>query len=154
MKTGTAEVVLEQANDIVFFTSVGLFQDVAPRNLLQLLSVVTPARFAAGETIITEGDTTNDFLMIREGTVEVFVNKAVGEAVITRLGPKSYFGEMAVFDNYPRSASVRAVTDVTAYKIAREDFSKFLHVNPAVLFQMCTVFTHRLRNTNSALSKH
>jgi CRP-like cAMP-binding protein len=153
--SGSAQAVVKHPNDsISFFISVGLFQDVPPRNLLQLIQISELVSFPAGTVIITEGDTTNDFLLVREGTVEVFVQRTGGEVAITRLGPKAYFGEMAVFDNYPRSAGVRAITDVTAYKISREDLRDFLHYNPAVLFQMCTVFTHRLRNTNSALSKH
>ena len=155
MTSGSAQAVIKHPNDsISFFISVGLFQDVPPRNLLQLIQIAEMVSFPAGQVIITEGDTTNDFLIVREGTVEVFVQRIGGEVVITRLGPKAYFGEMAVFDNYPRSAGVRAVTDVTAYKITRDNLSHFLHFNPAALFQMCTVFTHRLRNTNSALAKH
>ena len=154
MASGAFEMIQEKALDTAFFGSVGLFRDVPSRNLLELLNVVRPVRFAAGEIIITQGDETNDFLIVREGTVEVFVLRDADEVAITRLGPTSYFGEMAVFDNYPRSASVRAITDVTALSIGRDDFRNFLHANPAALFQMCTVFTHRLRNTNSALSKH
>jgi len=154
MTSSGTDALPREALDVAFFNSVGLFRDVPPRSLLQLLKVVRTVHFKAGDTIITQGDTTSDFLIVREGDVEVFVLRGADEVPITRLGPTSYFGEMAVFDSYPRSASVRALTDVTAFTISRDDFRQFLQSNATALFQMCTVFTHRLRNTNSALSKH
>ena len=71
-----------------------------------------------------------------------------------QLGPQAYFGEMSVFDDYPRSANVRAVGDVRALRIDRDFLREFLRNNPAALFQICTVFSHRLRNANSSLVKH
>ncbi len=54
--------------------------------------------FAKGDTILREGDATNDLLIVRDGFVEVYVNKGDKKIHITLLGPTSYFGEMSVFD--------------------------------------------------------
>ena len=80
--------------------------------------------FAAGAIILKDGDPTNDLLIVREGTVAVYVTKDDKKIEITRLGPMSYFGEMSVFDEYPRSANVEAVTDVVACRIERDTFRK------------------------------
>ncbi len=119
----------------------------------EILNLVTSESFAAGDIILMEGEATNDLLIVRQGTVEVYVSKDGVRIPITTLGPTSYFGEMSVFDDYPRSANVAAVTDVVAFRIDRQSFRTFLKANPAVLFQMCTIFSHRLRNTNTALAK-
>jgi CRP-like cAMP-binding protein len=140
--------------DLEFLNTITLFRDVPQEELRNVLGMITPQTFAAGEIILKEGEATNDLLIVRRGKVEVFVSRGDQKVHITTLGPKSYFGEMSVFDDYPRSASVIAVTEVLACRIDRDSFRVFLKANPSALFQMCTVFSHRLRNTNSALAKH
>lgn len=140
--------------DLDFLSSVALFRAVAEEDLKSILGIVTVEQFSAGEIVLIEGEATNDLIILRDGSVEVYVSRGDQKVHITELGPKSYFGEMSVFDDYPRSANVRAVNDVTVMRIDRDSFRALLKSNPAALFQMCTVFSHRLRNTNSALAKH
>jgi CRP-like cAMP-binding protein len=140
--------------DLEFFASVPLFRAVPEKELGEILSMTQVESFAAGDVILLEGEATNDLLIVRSGKIEVYVKRDDKKIRITELGPSSYFGEMSVFDDYPRSANVSAVTDVVTYRIDRDLFRAFLKANPAALFQMCTVFSHRLRNTNSALAKH
>jgi CRP/FNR family transcriptional regulator, cyclic AMP receptor protein len=151
---GSDTKALHEMDDLAFFNSVALFRDVPPENLKGLLALTTTETFAADDIILLEGEATNDLLIVRSGKVEVYVSRADQKIRITELGPTSYFGEMSVFDDYPRSANVRAVTEVVTYRIDRDSLRSFLKTNPAALYQMCTVFSHRLRNTNSALAKH
>lgn len=137
-----------------FLATVALFRDVPQNDLKKLVALATVETFDAEAMILLEGEATNDLLVIAAGTVEVYVARGGQKIPITTLGPTAYFGEMSVFDDYPRSAYVRAVTDVTVYRFDRDSFRAFLKDHPATLYQMCTVFSHRLRNTNSALSKH
>ena len=136
-----------------FFAGITLFRDVPRQDIENILGMVKHERFEAGEIILLEGEATNDLLIVREGNVQVYVSRDEQKIPITQLGPTAYFGEMSVFDDYPRSANVAAVTDVVICRIDRDNFRSFLKANPAALFQMCTVFSHRLRNTNSALAK-
>lgn len=147
------DMIFDKA-DLDFLSSVALFRAVSEEDLKSILGIVTVEQFSAGEIVLIEGEATNDLIILREGTVEVYVSRGDQKIHITELGAKSYFGEMSVFDDYPRSANVRAVSDVTAMRIDRDSFRELLKSNPAALFQMCTVFSHRLRNTNSALAKH
>lgn len=144
---------VSREDDLAFFNTVTLFRDVPESELLAIRKIARYESFAAGTVILHEGEPTNDLLIVREGTVAVFVNRDGKKIEITQIGPTSYFGEMSVFDDYPRSANVGAVTDVIACRIDRESFRTFVRANPAALFQMCTVFSHRLRNTNSVLTK-
>lgn len=149
----SASAEFNPADDLAFFNAVMLFRDVPENDLKLIRQMMKHQSFAAGTTILREGEPTNDLLIVREGTVSVYVTRDDKKIEITRLGPTSYFGEMSVFDDYPRSANVDAVTDVRACRIDRDTFRSFVRSNPAVLFQMCTVFSHRLRNTNSVLTK-
>ncbi|MHB1204350.1 MAG: cyclic nucleotide-binding domain-containing protein [Rhodospirillaceae bacterium] len=151
---GFESTTLNNETDLAFFSGIALFRDVPHQDLQRIAAMVTHENFAAGDIILMEGEATNDLLIVREGTVEVYVSRDGQKISITKLGPTSYFGEMSVFDDYPRSAHVAAVTDVVTCRIDRDSFRAFLKANPAALFQMCTVFSHRLRNTNSALAKH
>ncbi len=144
----------QRTETLAFLGSVALFRDVPQNELLKLASLATIETFEADALILLEGEATNDLLVIGSGTVEVYVSRAGQKVPITTLGPTAYFGEMSVFDDYPRSAYVRAVTDVLVYRFDRDSFRDFLKEHPATLYQMCTVFSHRLRNTNTALAKH
>jgi CRP-like cAMP-binding protein len=137
-----------------FFATVALFRDVPANELQKLAALATIETFEAGALILLEGEATNDLLVIGSGIVEVYVSRAGEKIPITTLGATAYFGDMSVFDDYPRSAYVRAVSDVMVYRFDRDSFRAFLKMHPATLYQMCTVFSHRLRNTNSALAKH
>ena len=151
---GFEAALLHNDSDVAFFSEVPLFRDVPAYELQHIVAMTRRQRFAAGEVILREGDTTNDLLFVGGGTVEVYVSRQDQKISITTLGPASYFGEMSVFDDYPRSANVAAVTGVVAFRIDRDNFRAFLKTHPAALYQMCTVFSHRLRSTNTALAKH
>lgn len=98
MDAVSAEAIGDKADALTFFNSVALFRDVPDTQLAHILPMVRIQRFAAGDVILREGDATNDLLIVREGFVEVFVNKGDKKIHITLLGPTSYFGEMSVFD--------------------------------------------------------
>ena len=147
------DIVIDKA-DLEFLNGVALFRDVPEHDLRSILEIAAVEQFLPDEMILIEGEATNDLLIMRAGKAEVYVTRGDKKISITELGPMAYFGEMSVFDDYPRSAHVRAVNDVTVLRIDRDSFRAFLKANPAALFQMCTVFSHRLRNTNSALTKH
>lgn len=149
-----APLLAANDDDMAFLAGIGLFQDVPGDELRTILALMKREQFEAGQVILTEGDASNDLLIVRSGKVEVFVNKGAQKVHITDLGPGSYFGEMSVFDDYPRSANVGACATVTTLRIDRDAFRAFLRGNPAALYQMCKVFSHRLRNTNSALARH
>jgi putative ABC transport system ATP-binding protein len=85
--------------------------------------------YAAGESIFEQGDHADEIYVVQSGEVDVIrVLADGGEELLNRLGPDQYFGELGPFLGFPRSASVRAHTDVvlTAYspRVFRE---KVLH---------------------------
>lgn len=154
MDDARGSAVAGHEDDLAFCSTIGLFRDVPADDLRTVLTLMKAERFAPGEIILKEGDVTNDFLIVRRGEVEVFVTKGAKHVHITKLGAGSYFGEMSVFDDYPRSTNIAALTEVVALRIDRDSFRAFLRGNAAALYQMCKVFSHRLRNTNTALARH
>jgi CRP-like cAMP-binding protein len=141
-------------DDLAFLGSMILFQTVPDPALAQLEQHLQRARYKPRAIIIRKGEASADLLIIRSGTVSVLVNKDQHRVELTRLGEGSYFGEMALFDEHPRSATVVAVDEVRVLRIERDVFCQWAFNYPMILFQMCKIFSHRLRRTNTLYAKH
>lgn len=79
-------------------------------------------RFRAGDIIFSEGDESTGVAQISAGEVEVLRRRGPGQIVLGRVGPGEFVGEMGVFERRPRSATVRAVGEVTLHMLSRETF--------------------------------
>jgi CRP-like cAMP-binding protein len=141
-------------DDKAFLNSLPLFAGIPSVDLEAIHRLCRSNRHTAGATILRQGENGSDLYIIRDGQVAVKIVKDGADRELVRLGQGSVFGEMALFDGYPRSATVVAVTDVTSFCITQADFNRFAQERSSVLFQMCKVFSHRLRDTNSMLTKH
>ncbi len=87
-------------------------------------SAVLPMRYAAGEVIVRQGEPGGRFYVITEGEVEVIREEADGtETLLAHLGPGRYFGEIALLRATRRTATVRALGDVSVLAVARRDFT-------------------------------
>jgi serine/threonine-protein kinase len=86
-------------------------------------------RFAKGSLIVAEGELGDTAYIIAEGRCSVFRNGSDGEVVLRELGPGEVFGETAVFSNKPRTAGVRAMTDVVVLGVTTEVLSNALGLN-------------------------
>lgn len=128
------------------------FADISEEALNEVSSRFTLEKFAPGETIFEEFSTGDSFFIIIEGEVEV--SKHVGQSIETTqaeldvLGPYSYFGEMALVDDYPRSATIRARTDIVLLKMTKRTFIDLCMQYPMLLFNLMKTISHRLRSTN------
>ena len=105
--------------------SVPLFAKASDKELRRIADVARAEHFRAGEDIVTEGHSSGPFYLLTEGDAQVLVG---GEAKNT-LGPGQFFGEMALIDRQPRSATIRAISDVTALAITSWDFLTLLERN-------------------------
>jgi CRP-like cAMP-binding protein len=65
--------------------------------------------------------------------------------VLARLGPCDFFGEMALFDDEPRSATVTAADEVEVLALQRDRFHSLVQQRPSILMQLCTTLVRRLR---------
>ncbi|HET9346008.1 MAG TPA: MFS transporter [Candidatus Limnocylindrales bacterium] len=95
-----------------------LFEPLAPPTIERLSANLVPVRAASGAWIIREGEVGDRFYVVDEGEVEV----SVGGDVVRRQGAGSSFGEIALLRNVPRTASVRAATDVVLLALERDVF--------------------------------
>jgi CRP-like cAMP-binding protein len=73
---------------------------------------------------------------------------------LTQIGPRESFGEMALLDRDPRSASVSATSDVTCLKIERDDFYDLMSERMEIAHGIIRTLSQRLREANERLSVH
>lgn len=105
-------------------------------------------KYPKGSIIISENGLDQDAYIIVTGCVEVFKNSPSGRVNIAELGPGQIFGEMALILERPRTASVEALDDVTAWRINPEYFSQIMEPAQKVLPILRLVF-ERLRTATS-----
>jgi CRP-like cAMP-binding protein len=113
-----------------------------------LLRPEVPTRnFAAGATIFREGEQGDEFFVVVRGKVEI----RTGDRRLEILGPRGIFGEMALIDDSPRSATVVALTDVTVAPIKEEQFLFLVRHMPVFALKVMRVLAIRLRRQNKAV---
>jgi NADH dehydrogenase len=108
-----------------------------PRDITQLrisrTNAILAMRFAAGDTLVQQGDRARRFYIVSRGRLEVSQMTAEGTRTTLReLGPGDYFGEIALMRDVTRTASVRALSDAEVLSIAHEDFSVLVRHVPAL----------------------
>jgi len=100
--------------------------------------------FKAGSTVFREGDEANELFVIKSGKVRI----QIGNRTLTELEPDSIFGEMALIDNEPRSATAIAVTDVELVPVGEKQFLFLVSQTPYFALKVMRVLVQRLRATN------
>jgi len=100
--------------------------------------------FKAGSTVFREGDEAHELFVIKSGKVRI----QIGNRTLTELGPDTIFGEMALIDNEPRSATAIAVTDVELVPVGEKQFLFLVSQTPYFALKVMRVLVQRLRATN------
>lgn len=142
------EAMLLSIEKAAFLKSAPLFAAVEGEELAALADIALEASFASGDTIFEENQEPHHLYIIVQGKVEVF--RRVNDHVrpLAHLGEKECFGEMAILDDLPRSASVRAAEPTTVLKIDRESFHELILERPQIAFAIFRILSGRLRHQN------
>jgi CRP-like cAMP-binding protein len=138
--------------DPSLFRKAGIFADLEPAHLDALCRAATVRPYAAGETILREDEPGDLFFVILRGQVKVFVDSEHGrEVVLTHLAAGDFFGEMALFDNETRSASVSALTASELVVLRRNDFLAVLEEEFPIARRILSALSARLRRANEMI---
>ncbi len=138
-------------NRVLFLKNIPLFKYLVLDDLLIIDDTLTQKEFLAGEAVFTEGSLGTEFCIVQRGTVLIRKKIAGGERELARLGPGECFGEMALFDDAPRSATAIAATDCTLLTLERSRFNSLLVQRPEMALVICRVLSLRLRAANEQL---
>lgn len=120
-----------------------------------LRKISIPKQFLKKEYICYEGQPGDEMYIILKGSVGVFVTSAIGTLNrVAIIGEGDFFGEMAIFDNLPRSASCIAIEDTLAVAVTKENLPEFLKSCPEIAGQMLERMSGRIRKLDDELYKN
>jgi CRP-like cAMP-binding protein len=126
---------------VLFLKSIDLFSQIPGEDLAAVALISTEEQRDQGDEIFAEGEAGDALYLVLDGKVRV--HKA--DRLIAELGERECFGEMAILDAAPRSATVTALCDTSLLKITRDDFQEILSERPEIAQGVIQVLTRRLR---------
>lgn len=129
--------------------AVPLFAGLLPSELDRVALVMNPVQVAAGAVVCTEGEAGHEFYLLAEG--EAAVER--GGQTVAKLHTGDHFGELALLDRGPRSATVRALTDTRMYVLHEQSFAAVLNEVPALAQKLLAALAARLRDAESGLER-
>ncbi len=123
-----------------------IFQHLSRNSLESVAKAAKVQRFAPGAVLVKEGEDATAFFVMVSGKADVVKGMERDDAVVLdTLEELDFFGEMALLDGFPRSASVRAVNDCECIVLVRWDFLGLIRTNPQVALDILPVLSQRLR---------
>jgi CRP/FNR family transcriptional regulator, cyclic AMP receptor protein len=148
---------MSQSDDLKqVFRGVMLFAGLSDDELDEIVAICQVKHLQRGELLAEQGAPGDEFYVVTSGFLEISV--AGGEAssqVLVNLGKGQIIGEMALIDQGPRSATVRAVSDAVVQVLHREDFENLCNMNTrigyVVMKDMAADLSFKLRHRNMAI---
>jgi len=127
-----------------------LFSDLNQEELELVCTTAVERKFRKNNLIIFEDDVGNNLFVIRKGRVKIsHISDEGGEAILAILGPRDFFGELAVIDGLGRSASVTSIDEVELVMIRRPDFMEILEKIPKIAVALLKELASRIRKSDS-----
>jgi CRP/FNR family transcriptional regulator len=145
MSTSTAETVALLAH-------VPVFETLAPADLERVAEATVPRGFGAGQVVFREGDESDTCYVVRSGHARAIRTHPDGRTItLANFGPGDIFGELAMFDDECRSATVEALDDLEAIAILGGDMRRILRNHADISLKLVVSLGRRLRQTNERL---
>ena len=135
--------------DLALLKKVALFEGLTSHQLQKISNLAVTRHFDGSEYIFKEGDPGNAMYVIAEGRIRISKTvPGVGEEALAILEKGQYFGEMALIDGAPRSATARAKTDCEVAPINEKTFLFLVHETPFFAIAVMRTLAGRLRHMN------
>ena len=129
-----------------FLVSVPLFDGLNKRHLNQLAKRFIPRSYKAGDVIVRQGKGGEGMFTIVSGGAEAVLETSDGEkTVVNTFGPANFFGEVAMLDDGPRTASVIATEDTECLVLTRSDFVSVMQNDAEMATEIAMALARRLR---------
>jgi CRP/FNR family cyclic AMP-dependent transcriptional regulator len=133
--------------EIAFLKKIPILRDLDEEELGQFLKIARRVRFPKGHSIITEGQTGETLYIMEEGMVEISKTLVMGKGpensrdrdkILTKLSAEDHaiFGEVALFEQSKRTATVVALSDCLLLEISKSDFLRLAEENPRVGYKI------------------
>jgi CRP/FNR family transcriptional regulator len=142
------------ADTVELLHRVPVFSALGEDELARVAQVAVPRRFEAGEVVFREGDQSDTCYVVRSGHARALREHPDGRSItLARFGPGDIFGELAMFDDERRSATVEAIERTEAIAILGGDMRRLLREHPDIAVKLLQALGRRLRETNERLAR-
>jgi CRP-like cAMP-binding protein len=133
---------------------VPVFEELGEEDLERVAQVAIPRRFGAHEVIFREGDDSDTCYVVGSGHARAIREHRDGRMItLATFGPGDIFGELAMFDDERRSATVEAIDDLSTVAVAGSDMRHLLRRHPEIAVKLVIALGRRLRAANERLSR-
>jgi CRP-like cAMP-binding protein len=139
---------------IALLGQVPVFETLAPEDLQHVAEVAVPRSFAPHQVIFREGDNSDTCYIVRSGHARAMREHIDGRTLaLAHFGPGDIFGELAMFDDESRSATVETLDAVDAIALAGSDMRRLLRRHPDIAVKLVISLGRRLRDANERLAR-
>jgi CRP/FNR family transcriptional regulator, cyclic AMP receptor protein len=139
---------------VALLSAVPVFETLGTRELARIAQLSVPRRFDAGQVVFREGDSSDTCYIVRRGHARAIREHPDGRSItLATFGPGDFFGELAMFDDERRSATVEAVDALEAVAILGPDMRRLMRDNNEITVKLVTALGRRLRAANERLAR-
>ena len=139
---------------IELLSHVPVFETLGPRELTQVAAVTVPRSFDAGHVIFREGDQSDTCYIVRHGHARAIREHGDGRTLtLAHFGPGDIFGELAMFDDERRSATIETLDHVDAIAVLGSDMRRLLREHPDISVKLVISLGRRLREANERIAR-
>ena len=143
----TSEARISALERVVVLKSTALFATTPENVLSSIVPIMKEVTFREGEEIFAKGDLGNSLFIVHDGQVGIFN----GPQQLATFGPGDFFGELALLDAEPRSATAAALSEVLTFRIDQEDFYDVMEERGEVLRNILRMLCQRIRAQNEKM---
>jgi len=133
---------------------VPVFSTLEPADLSHIADVAVPRRFGPGEAVFREGDASDTCYVVREGHARAIRTHGDGRTLtLANFGPGDIFGELAMFEDEKRSATVESIETMSVVGVLGPDMRRLMTEHPEIAKRLVIALGRRLREMNERLSR-
>jgi hypothetical protein len=143
----TPEALISALERVEVLKNTALFAQTPENVLSSVVPIMKEVTFHEGEEIFAKGDIGTSLFIVHDGQVGVFT----GSQQLATFGPGDFFGELALLDAEPRSATAVALSEVLAFRIDQEDFYDVMEERAEVLRNILRMLCQRIRRQNEKM---
>ena len=139
---------------IALLRAVPAFSELGEEELARVADVAVPRQFVSGEVVFREGDESSTCYIVRHGRARAVREHPDGRSItLANFGPGDIFGELAMFDDERRSATIETLEDTEAIAILGGDMRRLLAEHADIAVKLLASLGRRLRETNERLAR-
>jgi CRP/FNR family transcriptional regulator len=133
---------------------VPVFSTLEPEDLERIAELAVPRRFAPGQAVFREGDSSDTCYVVRSGHARAVRAHGDGRTItLAVFGPGDFFGELALFEDERRSATVEAIEECDVVAVLGPDMRRLMSEHPQIATRLVIALGRRLRETNERLAR-